>query len=199
MSAAKAPPRRNTSGNSPKVRKTSAQPETRSVDERRIEGLMGFAGTIQAACLVTGQLADAQTIEMHAPRLIPEVVSLAGKYEIVAKPVDFLCQVGPLAGLIAVGLPFGLQIAANHGWIKSEALPPNSGVLPPTVLEAQARAQIARLQAEAMKMQAEAMREAQEAEQAMQRILNEQTQLMPTVEVEDQGVNGRSHTVFVEP
>lgn len=109
------------------------------------------------------QYADAATVGMHGPNIARELAALADDYEQVAKPIDVLIQAGPFAALLAVLLPFGLQLAANHKLIDASSMV-GSSVIPPEVLEAQMKADIARMQAQAMKEQQEALAAAQSAQ-----------------------------------
>ena len=169
FSAVKAPSR---TGGAPRkaISKTMPHVETKTVQELRVEGLMGIAQIAQALCVGSGLMADAATIGMHAPGLVPEIANLADTYEIVAKPIDFLVKVGPFTALIATGLPFILQIAANHKMVNAAALA-SQGVVDPRTLEAQMRAQVAQVQAAALRAQREAMMEAQKAERELQEML----------------------------
>lgn len=162
MSAAsKAPPRRSPPGaGSPAGRKVIPVQTER---DRRREGLEGIAQLAQGILSMTRQYADAATVGMHGPNIAREIASLADEYEQVAKPVDVLIQTGPFAALIAVLLPFGLQICANHKLIDASSMV-GSGVVPPEVLEAQMKAEIVRMQTQAMKEQQEALAAAQAAQ-----------------------------------
>ena len=159
--ATKAPPRKATRSGGTRV--LSAAPETKSITERRAEGLSGLAQLGQGLCLMLGLYADAAAIGQHFDPLAVEVAKLAEQYEVVAKPLDILIEVGPFGALIAAALPLGLQLAANHGWIDAQKAM-SQGVVPPAVLEAQMKAQMAQMQAQAMKAQQQAMLEAQNAQ-----------------------------------
>jgi hypothetical protein len=163
VATAPRPPAKRGPGRPPKA----APPPERSLREQRIDGLMGFAQGAQIVALMAGQPADAATIGMHAPELVPEVAKLAEMNSWAAIGVDFLIKVGPLTGFIAVALPFGLQIAVNHRWVKAEAAMslPGSKIVPPEVLQAQMQAQVMRMQMDAMRAQ----REAAQAMEQMQR------------------------------
>lgn len=151
-------------GRPPKV----APPPEPSIRQQRMEGLTGFAQGMQALCLLAGQPADAAAIGIHAPDLIPETAKLAEMNSWAGATVDFIIKVGPLAAIVGVFLPFGLQIAVNHRWVKAEAAMslPGSKVIPPEVLQSQMQAQL-------MEMQMNAMRAQREAEAAMQQMQRE--------------------------
>lgn len=134
---------------------------------------MGLAQAAQGVCVLFGNYADAATVGKFAPALSSEVANLADQYEVVAGPVDFLIQIGPLSGLLAVLLPMGLQLAANHNVVDASRLA-SQGVVPPAVLEAQMQAEVMRMQAEAMAAQQKALREAQAAREQLERMISEQ-------------------------
>lgn len=164
MSAAKAPPRRNTRVSAPKV----AEP-SRTARERRTEGLMGIGQLAQAICAGTKQYADAATIGQHWGNIAPELATLADEYDVLAKPVDMLIQVGPFGALLAAVLPFGMQILTNHKVIA----PGTMGSVPPELLETQMKTQIMQAQAVAMREQQKAMREAQSAQAEVEKMMRE--------------------------
>lgn len=169
--AAKAPPRKSTARSS--TSKAAATPDP-SIKDKREAGLNGLAQLAQGVCLLTRQYADAAAIGRHCPPISSELATLAGQYEVIAGPVDFLIQVGPFAGLIAALVPFGMQIAANHRWIDASAMGAGGSVVPPEVLEAQMKAQLARAQAEAMREQQEAIRDAQRAQAEYEAMMAEE-------------------------
>lgn len=149
--------------------------DTRTVNQKRVDGLNGVGQLAQGLCLMTGGFADAMAIGTHFPPLAKEVANIADSQEIVGKGVDFLIQVGPYGALIAAGMPFVLQIMANHRMIDASRLV-SQGVVPPEVLEAQAKAQVAKIQAEALREQQQAIREAKEAQAAYEEQLAQQRQ-----------------------
>ena len=116
----------------------------------------------QATTLMTGLNADAAAIGMFFPSIATELAGVAETSEMVAKPIDFLIEIGPYGGLIAAVMPFALQIAANHRMLDASRLA-SQGVVPPEVLEAQMQAKVARLQADALREQQAAVQEAQAA------------------------------------
>jgi hypothetical protein len=164
--ATKAPPRKvgTRSGRTPAVQ------ETASKTEMRANGLMGLGQIAQAACVTFGNYADAAAIGHFFPPLATEVVKVAENVEWLAGPIDFLIEVGPYTALFAAALPFGLQIAANHGWLDGSKLY-SQGVMPPEILEAQMKAQIAKVQADAMRAQQQALQEAREAQEAFEAMM----------------------------
>jgi hypothetical protein len=169
MSNAKAPPRKKT----PATRTpTKVVPETsdNSLNAKRVDGVLGLAQIGQALCVMLGQNADAAAIGTHFPPIAQELANIADSNDAIAKPIDFLLEVGPYGALIAAVLPFGLQIAANHGWVDASRLM-GQGVVPPAVLEAQMQAQIARMQTEAVRQQQEAINEARKASAAYEQMM----------------------------
>jgi len=146
-STPKAPPRRNAGPRKPAETKPNKQAQ-------RMEGTQGVLQAATLACILSGNYADAGAISKHGPGVMSEAVKLAETNEPVAKVVDFLCLSGPLAGLIAAALPLGLQIAANHGWISSQALVNTGMVVAPDALAMEVQADLARNAADAMASQA---------------------------------------------
>lgn len=172
MSTVTAPPKRNTAGRTgSRTTAKVVQPE-KSKAEKRQEGLMGLAQLGQAICVMTGQYADAATIGKHSPALTQEVALLADSYDIVSGPVDFLIQVGPFGGLLAAGLPFVLQLMANHGALDATRLSAQ-GVVPPSVLEAQMTAEVMRMQADMLAAQKQAMADAQQAKDELATLMSQ--------------------------
>lgn len=168
------PPRKTTSGASAR-RTTKAQPQqqdTRTVTDRRAEGLMGLGQLGQGLCMLFGNYADAAAIGTHVPNIAPEFAKLGETNDFIAKGLDFLIDVGPYGGLVAVTLPFVLQIAANHKWINAGMLA-GQGVVAPEVLDAKMRADMSRMQAEAARAQQQALIEAQKAQEEYERTLME--------------------------
>ena len=168
MSAAKAPPRKTVG-----TRRTTpveSRVDTRSVTEKRNEGLLGLAQLGQGILLMVGQYADAAAIGQHFPPVAQELAKVAETSDFIAKPIDFLIEVGPYGGLIAALFPLGLQIAANHGLVDASRLI-GQGVVPPDVLEAQMKAQVAKMQADAMRAQQEALLEARKAQEEYEKVM----------------------------
>lgn len=165
--AAKNPPRKRVA----KALAVPAAPE-KTLKEIRTEGLAGIGETFQGLCVLGGQFADAGAIGMHWPRIAEETAGLADAYEIVAKPVDILISVTPIAGLLAAVLPLALQIGVNHRRISPNAMM-GSSVVPPEVLESQMKARIMKLQADAQREHMEALREAQAAQAEYEAMMTE--------------------------
>lgn len=149
--------------------------EYRSPAEKRTEGLNGIGQLGQGLCLMFGQYADAAAIGMHWGPVASELAKIADSNETVAKPIDFLIEVGPYGALVEAALPFVLQILANHKLIKAEAML-GSNVVTPEVLDAQMKAQVMRTQAQAMRAQQAALADAQAAQSEMEEMMRQQNQ-----------------------
>lgn len=172
LAGTKAPPRKRTSP-AAKTQAVTEAVEANSKAQVRHAGMMGIAQLAQGLCAVTGQYADAATIGKLFPPISVELATIADSNEVVAKPIDFLIEIGPYGGLIAAVLPFAMQIAANHKWVDASKLM-SQGITPPEVLESQMKAEIFKAQAEAKKAQQEALMEAQKAEAEYRKILDEE-------------------------
>lgn len=174
MSNAKAPPKRaaNTT-KSPASRLSTVQQDVRTVNDKRTEGLIGASQLVQGLCLMTGQFADAAAIGRFFPPVAKELANVADGSEILAKPIDLIIEVGPYGALIAAGLPLVMQLMANHKMLDASRLG-SQGVVPPEVLEAQMKAEVARMQADAMRQQQLAMKEAQAAQAEYEQMMGSQ-------------------------
>lgn len=171
--AGKIPPRKTA------VRQTKVAART-EIDTRaetaraRVTGLQGLAQLAQATLLVVNQYADAATIGRYGPELSSELAKLADQYEVVAKPIDKLIQVGPFAGLIAVVVPMTMQIMANHKIISPGNML-GARIEPPEALETQMRMEVTKLQLEAARQQREAMEETRRLQAEMEKLEKEAT------------------------
>jgi hypothetical protein len=131
--------------------------------QKREEGLNGVGQLGIAGCLLAKQYADAGAIGKHWPRVSHELAALSDTNEGVAKVVDLVTEIGPYGALLLAVMPLIMQLAANHGMIKADnAL--GGDIVPPAVLEAQMKADIATMQAEALRQQQQALREMAEAQ-----------------------------------
>ncbi len=122
--------------------------------------------------MMTQQWADAAAIGQHFPNLAQELANVADANETIAKPIDFLIEVGPYGALIAAAMPLTLQILANHKVIDATKMI-GQGIVPPEVLESQMKAQVAKMQADAIRTQQEAIMEAQIAQRDYEQLLKE--------------------------
>jgi len=173
MSAAtvKAPPRKSAAS-----RASTGTPklvEYKSPVEKRTEGLNGLGQLGQGLCLMMGQYADAAAIGMHWGPVASELAKIADSNETIAKPIDFMIEIGPYGALLEAAIPFVLQILANHKLIKAEAML-GSNVVTPEVLDAQMKAQVMRTQAQAMRAQQAALADAQAAQAEMEEMMRAQ-------------------------
>jgi hypothetical protein len=119
---------------------------------------------------MTGLYADAAAIGQHFPPVAKELANIADGSEFLAKPIDLLIEVGPYGALVAAAMPLALQIMANHGIVDASRMM-GQGVVPPEVLEAQMKAEMARMQADALRQQQEAIEEAQASQRAYETLL----------------------------
>lgn len=172
MSAIKAPPAKRGTTSS-RSRAAQQVAETRTLNEKRTEGLLGLGQLGQGICLMVGLYADAAAIGQHFPPVAKELANVADTADIVAKPIDFLIEIGPYGALVAAAVPLALQIMANHGMIDATKMV-GQGIVPPQVLESQMRAEVARMQAVAMRQQQEAMAEARKAQAEYERLVKEE-------------------------
>jgi hypothetical protein len=175
MSAAVKSPARKSTGTTSRTPAKATQQDTRTLVDKRTEGLNGVAQLIQGGLLLFGQHADAAAIGMHFPAVSKELAACAESNEAIAKPIDFLIEVGPYGALIAAALPLVMQFAANHKLVNASMLA-GQGVVPPEVLESQMKAQMAQMQAQALREQREAVRLAQQAQKEYDEMLLEEMQ-----------------------
>lgn len=151
------------------ARSTATQIEMpRSQRELREEGLNGLAQIGQGIALALRQYADAATLGTHFPPVASELAKLADHYDVIAKPIDLLIQVGPFGALIAAAMPLVTQLAVNHRMAPAGMM----GTVPPETLSAQMQAQMMRMQAEMMRQQALAVKEMEAAKQEIADLMN---------------------------
>lgn len=178
MSAAKAPPRKTVAPRSTPPKAAPAPQVQVSDNERRRAGLNGLGQLAQGVCLLTGQYADAAAIGRYWEPIAAETANVSDQYESIAKPVDILIQIGPFAALLTAVLPLGMQIAANHRMINADMLV-SQGIVSPEVLEAQMKAEMARMQMEAMLAQKEAMARAQAVQAEYEALMADESAGVP--------------------
>lgn len=172
--AVKAPPRKSGTRSAPKA---AVKVDARTNVERRSEGLKDLGQLGQGGLLMARQWADAATVGKYWPPVADELAKLADQYEYIAKPVDVLIQVGPFSALVLAAMPLVLQLMTNHGALDPAGLA-GYGIVPPQVLEAQMKAEVARMQAEAFREQQAALREAEIAQREYEAFVAEQQRMM---------------------
>jgi hypothetical protein len=151
--AASAPPVKAARAAKPKVIAASAD-----VTAARVAAISQLSVLPTMACMATGQLADAATIQMYWPRMSAEIARLANTQAQIAAAADRLMIVSPYAGLLAVAAPMILQFAVNHKRVPVGA----GGTQSPDSLAAQLKAEIARAEIDSLKAQMDAERESRE-------------------------------------
>lgn len=164
FSAAKAPPKRNA-----RTPNAISSPEApRTLRDVREEGLNGLGQLGQGLAMMFNQYADAATIGTHFPPVAKEVANLAEQYESVAKPVDFLIQLGPFTALLASLMPLVTQIMVNHKMAPAGVM----GTVPPETLTAQVQAGMMRQHAAMVREQQMAQQELAAAQAEYQTVMN---------------------------
>lgn len=114
---------------------------TVSAGEAREQGLLGLFQMAGAVCVMRGLYSDTGACSIHGPAISHEAAVLAESNEGIAKGLDYLIQMGPYSALLTAVLPFGLQIAANHGRIDADKAS-GLGVMDPATLEAKVKADV---------------------------------------------------------
>lgn len=147
--------------NAPKPPPTRQQRQKAATVDRRLETYEGAVHDafqlIGFGAMLLGQHADAGAIAKHGRVLEPVYAKAAVQYEPFGKLLDYFITTGPLAEIIAVTLPFAIQILANHKLVQ----PGIMGTVPPEALAAEIKAGIVRQQMEAMAQQQAAEAELQ--------------------------------------
>jgi hypothetical protein len=147
--------------------KAPAKPVDTTRRDARIKTLDGYSQILQAGFLMTGQHADAETIDMHAPPLLSAVADIGDHHEGFGEALDKSDAFGPYLALAVAAIPMALQFMANHGRI--DATKTNvGGILPPEQLANRRQAKLAKAQAEMIRQQRIAQEEAYRAHQELQ-------------------------------
>jgi len=124
-------------------RTTAAATPVRSLrTQAREEALNGLGQVGSLIAVMRGWYADAGAIAQHGPKLSHEVALLGEQHEQIASWLDYLTESGPYMGLMKAGLPFLMQLSANHGKLDHTKLPPETGVIDPALLEKKVRAEM---------------------------------------------------------
>ena len=168
-----APPPKRSPGR-PRSAPVPSGPSPKELEYR--ETLGNFAQVSHAVLLFMGQHAHAGAVSAHSPQMIPAYARAATKSDAFGRILDSMNKAaGPWMQPAFATLPFALQIGANLGLIQPNA---QLGVMPPQMLEAQAKLQAAELQRQAAEQvaQAQAEIERMQREQASAQSVNGQAQ-----------------------
>jgi hypothetical protein len=147
--------------------KKSVESPTASKAVARTESLMEIAGIGQGIALMTGNFADAETIEMHARPLLSAVAKLGDIHPQFGESIDKAEFINPYLAVFAAAIPLTLQFMANHGRIDSRRAR-IAGIQDPTLLANRQSAKVAQAQAQMIREQREAAEEAQRAQASLQ-------------------------------
>lgn len=128
-------------------------------DKDRREGVEGVFSFASMFSLMRGQYADAGAFSKFGEGIAREAVLLARKNESVGKSLDLLGQAGPYAGIVLAVVPLVAQLAVNHGRIDAAKASGVQGVTSPAALEAEVKAELAKMEREALEAQREAEQE----------------------------------------
>lgn len=129
----------------------------------REQNLNDLFGIVAAACMMSGQLADAATLHKHGENVAREAAPLGDRYESFGNFLDWLGNIGPFAGLAMAALPMAMQIAVNHQMLPVTAVA-QFGVEDPEVLRTKLTTDILNQQAAALQEQLQQQQEAAEAQ-----------------------------------
>lgn len=107
---------------SPSARASASRPSGRTITRKRRDGLIGLTDLPKGVCIGVGlkadntaMLAEAATIDMHAPGIAAALADIAEDNDRLGAVIDRLIDVGPMATLgIALGA-FLAQTARNFG------------------------------------------------------------------------------------
>lgn len=162
----KAPPARKAkpSGAKPLPPKNSP-----ALTEKRAEGIHGLFGLGATGLMMMRQPHDAAAVIEHGENISGEVAKLAETNANIAKVADWLCAVGPYAGLLTAVMPLILQIAANHDKVPVAAVA-QFGVVEPAVLMQKLETKMLTAQAEVAEANAAARAEYQAAQVRMEKV-----------------------------
>jgi hypothetical protein len=123
----------------PRTSRPKAPEPPPSQNAGRKAGLLGYMQIAQVTCIMTGNLADAETITIHGGNVCGEIANVADSDERIAGYVDLLCAGGPYTALLTACLPMALQILANHRRIPHQNIP---GLVDPIVLAGRYKAKM---------------------------------------------------------
>jgi hypothetical protein len=135
--------------------------------EARVKTLDGYSQILQAGFLMTGQLADAETVDMHAPPLLGAIADIGDHHEGFGEALDRSDAFGPYLALAVAAIPMALQFMANHGRIDATKTSVG-GILPPDQLANRRQVKLMKAQAEMIRQQRIAHEEAARAQAELQ-------------------------------
>lgn len=163
------------------VKRTTAAEDRQ---EKRAEDIEGLFGIAQYGLLMTGNFADSGAISKHGSSISSEIAKLAARDTRIAKVVDKAGLIGPYSALLTATIPFVVQILVNHNVIPVEqvVLLKNTGVVPPAVLEADMKREIAKITAQAIQDQQRAEEELRDILQDQQRAEEELRVLQESID-----------------
>lgn len=156
----------------------SSTPKLSKALQEKADAANGLGQIGQAICLMFGKHADAGAIKRHWPGISIEAAKLSETNERVNAAFEKLMIAGPFGALIAAALPFGIQLAVNHGRIPMATAAGMEGIVSPATLENEVKAEILKAEKESMEAMLEAQREKAEIERAWNEHLAEQAQVV---------------------
>lgn len=133
----------------------------------RAKSLMELAGIAQGIALMTGNYADAETIEMHAGNFLTAVAKLGDVHPQFGESLDATKNVSPYVAVFAAAVPMALQFMANHNRIDSAKLS-FGGIKNPKVLADRQAAKVMNANANMIAEQREAEMAARDAQARLQ-------------------------------
>ena len=135
-SSRKAPPKRRTSSARPRTAKPASTALT--AEQKYAMAVAGLLSLPAAGLAIAGRILhsetlslDSMTLALHTPDIAEAVGNVAPDTPIIAAALDKVGEIGPWGAVLMAVVPLGLQIAANHGYIKPSAA---MGILSPDEL-----------------------------------------------------------------
>lgn len=171
-------PSRARSKSSPKL--ADIKPSNKAA---RTETLLGLAGIGQGVCLMLGQYADAETIDMYGRPFLSAVAELGDVHPSFGESIDKADGIGPYFALFAAAVPMALQFMANHNRIDASKVS-FGGLKDPSVLHNRQAAKVMNAQAAMMAERVQAEQDARAAEAAMHHQADAMRTLMEPVNAE---------------
>jgi hypothetical protein len=134
-------------------RKQASRPSGRTITVKRRQGLIGLADLPKGILLGVGfkadndaLLADAVTLDMHAPTFADAIAQLCEDNDKLAHVVDRAIEVGPLAAVTMAAGAMLAQLARNHQAIPVPVAAMLGGSQDPAELAQVARGSIAQME-----------------------------------------------------